>query len=210
MDTVALRREVTRVIAAQVTPVTPTLLVRRALPAAGLRSVGPWVLLDHFGPLHAAPAGRGDTITYLLEGDGDGMERGLQFDAQLPRALQFAAPAARRYAAESLAAFRAGDAQVRVLSGELQGRRGPAPAQWPLLLAHVSLAGRGRAGLQLPAGFEFAAYVARGQVRLGEVEADAGKLLRLSRDGVGIEVANDLEERADVVLLGGAPLAGPM
>lgn len=200
MDTVALRREVARVIAARVTPVTPTLLVRRALPAAGLRGIGPWTLLDHFGPLPSAPEPRADTLTYLLEDAGAGMLHGLQVGAR-----QFGT---WRYAAESLAAFRAGDAQVRVLSGMLMGRRGPAPAQAPQLLAHVALAGRGRAGLELPAGFELAAYVALGHARFGVVEADAGKLLRFAREGAAIEVANDLDERADVLLLGGMPPAG--
>lgn len=195
---VALRREVTRVIAARVTPLTPTLLVRRALPAAGLRSVGPWERLDHFGPLPSAPEPRADTLTYLLDDAGPGMLHGLQAGA---RRLGMS-----RHATSALAAFRAGDAQVRVLCGELQGRRGPEPAQGALLLVHVALAGRGRTGLELPSGFELAAYIALGQVRLGEVEADAGKLLRFSREGAGIELANDLDERADVLLLGGAPL----
>lgn len=197
--TETLRREVTRIIAAQVTPVTPTLLARRALPAAGLRSVGPWTLLDHYGPLPSAPEPRPDTLTYLLEDAGAGMLHGLQFGAW--------SLGMRRHAAESLGAFRAGEAQVRVVSGELMGRRGPVSAPWPLLLAHVALPGRGRTGLQLPAGIELAAYVALGHARFGVVEADAGKLLRFAREGAALEVANDLDERTDVLLLGGAPLA---
>lgn len=254
MEAVALRREVTRIIASQVTPVTPTLLVRRALPDAGLRSVGPWVFLDHFGPLRVTPGDPGtaphphagiDTVTYLLEGgmhhrdsrgnegevgsqgvqwmtagcgivhaerpigSADGVLHGLQLWAKLPRALQFTAPTYRHYAAESLPVFRAGDAQLRVVGGELMGRRSPAPIRWPLLFAHVAFKGRGRAELELPAGFELAAYVALGNARFGDVEADTGKLLRFSREGAGIELANDLDESADVVLLGGAPLAEP-
>lgn len=255
MDAIALRREVTRIIASHVTPVTPTLLVRRALPDASLRSVGPWIFLDHFGPLQVAPGDRGtpphphagiETVTYLLEGgmhhrdsrgnDGEvgmhgvqwmsagsgivhaerpiggthGQLHGLQMWTKLARTQQFAAPSYRHFAAESLPLFRAGDAQVRVVGGELMGRRSPAPAHLPLLLAHVALAGRGRAELELPAGFDLAAYVALGHVRFGEVEADSGKLLRFSREGAGIEIANDLDERADVILLGGAPWQEPL
>ena len=53
------------------------LKVRRALPAPRLNSLGPWVFLDHFGPLPTDPRGRGvpphphagiETVTYLLEG----------------------------------------------------------------------------------------------------------------------------------------------
>jgi redox-sensitive bicupin YhaK (pirin superfamily) len=202
METVALRREVTRVIAARVTPVTPTLLARRALPAAGLRGVGPWILLDHFGPLPSAPEARGDTLTYLLQDAGAGMVHGLQLGARPPLV-----PAGiRRLATAALDPFRTGDAQVRVLAGELRGRRGPFAGL--ALLAHVAFAGRGRASFELPPGIELAAYVALGQARFGEVEADAGKLLRFAREGAGIEAANDLDERADVLLLGGAPLGG--
>ncbi len=245
-------REVTRIIASHFTPITPTLLVRRALPDAGLRNVGPWVFLDHFGPMQVGKGERGtpphphagiETVTYLLEGgmhhrDSLGHEgavgahgaqwmtagrgivhaerptvgalHGLQMWTKLPRAIQLTAPAYRNLGADELPVFRAGDTQVRVVGGELRGHRSPAPARWPLLLAHVSFMARGRARLEVPAGFDLAAYVALGQARFGEVEADAGKLVKFAREGTHLEVANDLEEHADVILLGGAPLDEPM
>jgi redox-sensitive bicupin YhaK (pirin superfamily) len=52
--------------------------VRRALPAAAVRSVGPFVFFDHFGPVQAEPQDNHDvrphphiglaTVTYLFEG----------------------------------------------------------------------------------------------------------------------------------------------
>jgi len=52
--------------------------VRRALPAAARRSVGPFVFFDHFGPVEAGPGSQHDvrphphiglaTVTYLFEG----------------------------------------------------------------------------------------------------------------------------------------------
>ena len=52
--------------------------VRRALPAAAARSVGPFVFFDHFGPVQAGPQDNHDvrphphiglaTVTYLYEG----------------------------------------------------------------------------------------------------------------------------------------------
>ncbi len=52
--------------------------VRRVLPAAGRRAVGPFVFFDHFGPITATPADNHDvrahphiglaTVTYLFEG----------------------------------------------------------------------------------------------------------------------------------------------
>ena len=248
----AASREVTRIVASHFTPVTPTLLVRRALPDAGLRNIGPWIFLDHFGPMQVGKGDRGtpphphagiETVTYLLEGgmhhrDSLGHEgavgahgaqwmtagrgivhaerpaagalHGLQMWAKLPRAIQLTEPAYRNLGAEELPVFRSSDAQVRVIGGELMGHNSPAPARWPLLLAHVSFTSRGRVRLEVPAGFDLAAYVVLGQARFGEVEADAGKLVKFAQDGTHLEVANDLEEHADVILLGGAPLDEPM
>jgi redox-sensitive bicupin YhaK (pirin superfamily) len=248
----AASREVTRIVASHFTPVTPTLLVRRALPDAGLRNVGPWIFLDHFGPMQVGKGDRGtpphphagiETVTYLLEGgmhhrDSLGHEgavgahgaqwmtagrgivhaerpaagalHGLQMWAKLPRAIQLTEPAYRNLGAEELPVFRSSDAQVRVIGGELMGHSSPAPARWPLLLAHVSFTSRGRVRLEVPAGFDLAAYVVLGQARFGEVEADAGKLVKFAQDGAHLEIANDLEEHADVILLGGAPLEEPM
>jgi len=248
----AASREVTRIVASHFTPVTPTLLVRRALPDAGLRNVGPWIFLDHFGPMQVGKGDRGtpphphagiETVTYLLEGgmhhrDSLGHEgavgahgvqwmtagrgivhaerpaagalHGLQMWSKLPRAIQLTEPAYRNHGAEELPVFRSSDAQVRVIGGELMGHASPASARWPLLLAHVSFTARGRTRLEVPAGFDLAAYVVLGQARFGEVEADAGKLVKFAQEGAHLEVANDLEEQADVILFGGAPLDEPM
>ncbi len=54
-------------------------IVRRALPARGIRAVGPWVFFDHVGPV-SFPSGRGvdviphphinlSTVTYLFKGE---------------------------------------------------------------------------------------------------------------------------------------------
>lgn len=69
-------RAVERVVKAQVAPVG-TFTVRRALPDRQRHSVGPWVFLDHFGPLRVKPGHDGvgahphagiETVTYLLSG----------------------------------------------------------------------------------------------------------------------------------------------
>lgn len=73
----AALRAAVRTIVAQRAAVTPTLIVRRALPEAGLRSLGPWVFLDHFGPVDIEVGDMGtpphphagiSTVTYLFEG----------------------------------------------------------------------------------------------------------------------------------------------
>jgi redox-sensitive bicupin YhaK (pirin superfamily) len=64
------------VATSQVAPVG-TFTVRRALPFRERHSVGPWVFLDHFGPLRVKPGEDGvgahphagiETVTYLLSG----------------------------------------------------------------------------------------------------------------------------------------------
>ncbi len=77
MKTSATTQPFARVIDSQWANVGDNLKVRRALPAAGQKSLGPWVFLDHFGPLPTDPRGHGvpphphagiETVTYLLEG----------------------------------------------------------------------------------------------------------------------------------------------
>ena len=67
-----------RVIPGRVTPLADGFSVRRLLPAAQQRAVGPFVFFDHFGPVTLAPDQDADvgahphiglaTVTYLLEG----------------------------------------------------------------------------------------------------------------------------------------------
>lgn len=66
-------------IAVRETEITPGFSVRRALPFRAKRSVGPFVFLDHMGPLKIGPAPAGEvgqhphiglsTVTYLFEGE---------------------------------------------------------------------------------------------------------------------------------------------
>ncbi len=56
-------------------PISPSITVLRALPLVGLRSIGPFVFLDHAGPLNpphkgvpAHPHAGIEVITYLIEG----------------------------------------------------------------------------------------------------------------------------------------------
>ncbi|HXF80519.1 MAG TPA: pirin family protein, partial [Usitatibacter sp.] len=69
-------RAIEHVSVAQVAPVG-TFTVKRALPFRERHSVGPWVFLDHFGPMRVKPGEDGvgphphagiETVTYLLAG----------------------------------------------------------------------------------------------------------------------------------------------
>lgn len=65
-----------RIVKSQMAPVG-TFSVRRALPDRDRHAVGPWVFLDHFGPMRVKPGHDGvgphphagiETVTYLLSG----------------------------------------------------------------------------------------------------------------------------------------------
>ena len=69
-------RGVEHVAQSQIAPVG-TFTVRRALPFRERHSVGPWVFLDHFGPMRVKTTGDGvgahphagiETVTYILSG----------------------------------------------------------------------------------------------------------------------------------------------
>ena len=250
MSAVAAPARAERVVVSEHAQVTPTLIVRRALPDAGLRAVGPWVFLDHFGPLDVEHGDGGtsphphagiETVTYLFAGSmhhGDslghegsvgpggaqwmtagrgivhaehpgGGERlhGLQLWTKLPRAIQFAEPGYQNLLAKDLPSLRIGDADVRVVGGELAGRASPAGTRSPLLLAHFAFAGAGRVEVAVAADFELALYVAAGEARVGDVQGATGTLVKLAHEGV---VAFDVPGAADVMLLGGVRLAEPL
>ena len=77
MKTTTATQSFVRVIDSQWANVGDNLKVRRALPAVGQQALGPWVFLDHFGPMPTDARGQGvpahphagiETVTYLLEG----------------------------------------------------------------------------------------------------------------------------------------------
>ncbi|MCY7389227.1 MAG: pirin family protein [Burkholderiales bacterium] len=77
MKTTSSTQPFARVIDSQWANVGDNLKVRRALPAPQKNALGPWVFLDHFGPMATDPRGQGvpahphagiETVTYLLEG----------------------------------------------------------------------------------------------------------------------------------------------
>lgn len=73
-------RPLTRILTAERAAVGPDLTVLRPLPGRGLRQVGPFIFLDHFGPVQLAPGATTEvpehphagfqTVTYLLQGEG--------------------------------------------------------------------------------------------------------------------------------------------
>jgi len=250
------RLRVARVIESQLAPVTPTLIVRRALPDAArgpaLKSVGPWVFLDHFGPVDIAAGDMGTpphphagiaTVTYLFEGGmhhrdsaghhgsvgangvqwmtagrgivhaerpAPGRLHGLQLWTRLPRARQLREPGYVHFEAAQIRSFAIGDAAVRLVSGSLAGETGPAAAESPTLLAHLSLPVQGKVSFNLDPGAEAAIYVASGSAVFEGTVARTGQLVVLDAAIGGEVILSTAAEGAELILLGGAPVDGPL
>lgn len=76
-----MQRTIKRIITARREPLAPGMSVLRAVPSIGLKYVGPFIFLDHFGPVVSTPGdfsmtGTGPhphrgfiTLSYILEGD---------------------------------------------------------------------------------------------------------------------------------------------
>ncbi len=228
--------------------------VRRALPSARQRMVGPFVFFDQMGPSEFEP-GRGldvrphphiglATVTYLFSGAmshrdslgtvqviepgavnwmtaGSGIahsERtpdevrasggplsGMQAWVALPKALEECAPAFSHHAAAELPLIEDHGLFVRLLAGELFGRRSAVPTATETLYADVQL----KAGTRLPLDSpveERALYLVEGTVRLDGQDHAPGRLLVLKPGSrPTVEAGTDCR----FMLLGGEPMDGP-
>ena len=259
-----------QIIDSQWANVGDDLKVRRALPAPQRNSLGPWVFLDHFGPMSTDPRGQGvpphphagiETVTYLLEGgmahrDSAGHEgrveaggaqwmtsgrgivhaerpfdpaatssdqtqanfilHGIQLWTSLPRALKMMAPRYQQISAADVPHRAKDGATVRVIAGESDGRKGPADVLMPLFLWHVALEPGAQWQGQLPAAMEAGAYVMVGNVSVDGNESP----LRVGQLGIvgesadaasrSITIRNHGDALAHIMLLGGAPVDGPL
>lgn len=265
MTTISSSQPFAHVIDSHWANVGDNLKVRRALPAPQMNALGPWVFLDHFGPLSADPHGQGvpahphagiETVTYLLEGgmahrDSAGHEgrveaggvqwmtsgrgivhaerpfspegnqeeftlHGMQLWTSLPRALKMMPPRYKRINAADVPSAEKGGATIRVIAGESDGLMGPADALMPLFLWHVALKPGAEWRGQLPVSMEAGVYVMAGQISVDGDDAT----LRVGQLGIigdhtdagsrSISIRNPGDALAHVMLLGGAPVEGPL
>lgn len=227
------------------------LVVRRLLPAAAARAVGPFVFFDHFGPVELPPALDSDvgghphiglaTVTYLFDGvlehrdslgtvqrieagainwmhAGNGIvhsERtptelrgqprslhGLQLWVALPPEQTNTPPSFQHVAASELPNWRQGDAELRLLVGELAGRQSPVATRWPTLYLDVQLPPGGRVELPVAAP-QWAVYAPAAGLSVDGSPLDAQRM-RLLGD-VPVQLAAG-EQGARAIFIGGAPL----
>lgn len=97
---------------------------------------------------------------------------------------------------------------VRVIAGELAGKRGPARTFTPITMLDANLTAGARLSVPLPSTYNALAVVAKGRVRAGNTEATMGELVLFANDGEALELT--AEEESHVIVLSGEPLREPI
>ncbi len=224
--------------------------VKRILPYATHRMVGPFIFLDHMGPAEFGPGEGMDvrphphinlaTVTYLFEGSifssrlsrpctmiepgainwmtaGKGIthsERtppqvrqsssrvhGLQCWVALPRASEEIEPSFTHHPSSTLPEFQEGPAQIKVLVGQLFGRRSPVRTESEVLYVDAKFTRQGR--IEIPAeGRDLAVYLLDGQVQVNDEPLPKGSLGVLEQ---GDSLKITAEQNSRVMILGGEP-----
>ncbi|MCA0234101.1 MAG: pirin family protein [Bacteroidetes bacterium] len=100
--------------------------------------------------------------------------------------------------------------QLRVISGEIAGVKGPALTYSPVLLVEVIVKGNSEFELQLPEGFNVAIHVARGSASFNkEKQLLAKNIAKLSQKGEWVTVTAQGDETR-LLILGGEPINEPI
>jgi redox-sensitive bicupin YhaK (pirin superfamily) len=130
---------------------------------------------------------------------------GIQAWVALPREAEETAPAFAHHGADQLPLIEDKGLRLRLVAGELFGRRSPVPTFSDTLYADVELDAGGILPLD-PTHEERALYLAQGDIEIAGRRHEPGRLLVL-RPGEANSVTAHTPAR--LLLLGGAPLDGP-
>jgi redox-sensitive bicupin YhaK (pirin superfamily) len=207
--------------------------VRRLLPAARQRSVGPFIFFDHFGSVTVPASANYDvrphphiglaTVTYLFEGammhrDSLGNQqliepgainwmtsgRGIVHSERRPQHEEDE-PSFSHTPASALPQLPVGDAQVRVLVGQAFGAASPVATYSRTLYLDVTLPAGGR--LELPAlAPETAVFAVKGELSV-DGEAVPAQSMAVLEPGATAAIGADRVAR--FVVIGGDALDGP-
>jgi quercetin 2,3-dioxygenase len=147
-----------------------------------------------------------------------GLFHGLQLWVNLPASQKWSPPRYQDIRAGNvgLLASHDGGALLRVIAGEVDGRRGPGVTHTPISMAHATLSPGARLVVPWPRDFNALAYVLAGRgtvgseaapIRTGQLAAfGTGDALTIAAD----EVQESRSPNLEVLLLGGRPIREPV
>ncbi|WP_028664553.1 pirin family protein [Runella zeae] len=135
----------------------------------------------------------------------------VQLWVNLPRAHKMEAPRYQELTAAQIPVLQINDqTKLRLISGELNGLKGPALTYTPVLLAEVIIEGSSEFELQLPENYNVAIHVAQGEIALNDTQGiKAKRIAKLSQQGEWVSVATQ-GGMTRLLILGGEPINEPI
>ncbi|MGZ8742529.1 MAG: pirin family protein [Nocardioides sp.] len=147
-----------------------------------------------------------------------GLFHGVQLWVNLPREQKLATPRYQDLRSGALGLVTTSDAGVlvRIIAGDVGGRRGPGSTHTPMAMVHATLVPGARLELPWEVGFNGLVYVLAGQGSVGVERRPirAGQLAMLGRGDFVSVAADDRQEgrspNLEVLVLGGRPIREPV
>ncbi len=135
----------------------------------------------------------------------------VQLWVNLPRAHKMEAPRYQELTAAQIPVVQINEqTKLRLISGDLNGLKGPALTYTPVLLAEVIIEGSSEFELQLPENFNVAIHVAQGEISLNDTKGiKAKRIAKLSQQGEWVSVATQ-GGVTRLLILGGEPINEPI
>ena len=164
-------------------------------------------ITDRLGPGDAQCIRTGRGVIHAEQPQGG--RHGLQLWTTLPPALKLARPTYTSWRAAAIPSFTRDGAEVTVLAGQVNDTTGPMQLASPTLLARIRIDPGHSTTLRIDANAELGLYVMTGRVDAGGTVLDPGKLALLSH-GDKLHIGAAGSRHADLILLGGAQVAGPI
>ncbi len=148
-----------------------------------------------------------------------GLFHGIQLWVNLPASLKWTRPRYQPIEAGDVALLSSSDggALVRIIAGELAGKKGPGETWTPITLAHVSVAPGARVALPWQPGFNALVYSLAGNGYAGEELAPVPEgTMALFGEGEALSFTAEQTQDAggtgnwEVLVLGGQPIGEPV
>lgn len=141
-----------------------------------------------------------------------GLMHGFQVWVNLPARDKFMKPRYQDIRAAEIPVARgdSGKVEVKVIAGEALGVQAKIDTVTPITYQHWTLAPGGSIVAALPPEQRGMVYVFAGAAKVAGERVREGQLARLSDAGVGLSLANETDERAELLLLAGVPLDEPV